>query len=145
MHEYALSEGKKYKMKPYTLTTLIFFLSEGCINNIFINEFHCNRFNFHVNIQYPCFINTILDQMLELARPALNNCLAHTHTLTHTHTNTHCYDNKCRCHTRIASLSLKICKILIHVISKYFLKLLFKRLQDLYYTTKLILHLVFTI
>lgn len=25
MREYALSEGKKYKIKPYTLTTLIFF------------------------------------------------------------------------------------------------------------------------
>lgn len=70
MCEYALSEEKNTKFSNTLWQHLFFFLSEGCINNTFINEFHCNWFNIHVNIQYPCFINTILDQMLEMARPA---------------------------------------------------------------------------
>lgn len=63
-------QREKNTKLSHTLWQHLFFLSEGCINNTFINEFHCNWFNFHVNIQYPCFINTILDQMLEMARPA---------------------------------------------------------------------------
>lgn len=150
MREYALSEGKKYKIKPYTLTTLIFFYQKDAsiihssMNSIAIDLIFMLTSNILVSsIQFWTKCQKWQGQLKQLFS-------SHTHTHSRTHTQTrnqteHCYDNKCRCQTRIASLSLEICKILIHVISKFFLKLLFKRLHDLYYTTKLILHLVFTI
>lgn len=42
-------QREKNTKLSHTLWQHIFFLSEGCINNTFINEFHRNWFNIHVN------------------------------------------------------------------------------------------------